>query len=64
MEINKDTPVEEIVREKPSSIEIFRKFGIEVIICGEVVWDSLGELCEKHNVNPEILINEILKLDK
>ena len=64
MEINQDTPVEKIVEAYPKSIEIFRKYGINVIICGEVVWDSIGEVCRKNGVEPELVIREITDLKK
>lgn len=62
MEINKNTSVEEIVRKYPKSIDVFKKFNMEVIVCGEIVWDSLGELCEKHGVDFNSVLIELKKL--
>lgn len=61
MEIDKDTPVEEIIAKNPSSVEVFKRFGMEVIICGEVVWDSVGQLCEKYGVDVDIFLAELKK---
>lgn len=61
MKINKDTPVDKIVEEYPHSVSIFQKYGINVIVCGQVVWHSLGELCEENGVDPDRIINDIVQ---
>jgi iron-sulfur cluster repair protein YtfE (RIC family) len=62
MEITKDTTIEEIIEKCPKSLEIFKKYNITVFICGEVVWDTIGGVCEKNAINFEKISEEIKNL--
>ncbi len=58
-DINEQTPVDSLVEKYPWSVEIFQKHGINVIICGQPVWDSIEEVCKNNSVDPSIIIAEI-----
>ncbi|PIS47293.1 MAG: hypothetical protein COT17_04170 [Elusimicrobia bacterium CG08_land_8_20_14_0_20_51_18] len=62
MEINENTSVEEILRLCPETLRVFEKFKLQVFICGEPVWDTLGQLCETKDVRTEELVEELKKI--
>ncbi|MCX8074306.1 MAG: hypothetical protein N2749_01805 [Clostridia bacterium] len=62
MNITPDTSVESIIEKYPETICVFKKYDIEVIICGQVVWDNIGELCLKNGINSEIIIQELKEI--
>lgn len=62
MDINPQTSVESIVEKYPDSIKVFQKYNINIIICGQIVWDSLEDICKKNGVDVNIIIKEIKDL--
>jgi len=62
MEITKDTSVEEIINKCSKSLEVFKKYGIVVFVCGEPVWDTLAGVCQKAGIQVDIIISEIKKV--
>lgn len=59
MKINAKTRVEEIINSCPESLAVFRKFGLEVFVCGEPVWDDLGTVCRKKGVDMAKVVKEL-----
>lgn len=47
MQISKDITIEELIEEKPSSIDYLKDKGIRCIRCGEPVWGTLEEAAEE-----------------
>ncbi len=61
MEITENTYIEDIINNCPDTISIFSKYNIQVIICGEVVWDTIKGIAEKNNIDKEKIIDELKK---
>lgn len=59
MKVEEDTKVEEVVRKFPSTIDVFMKFDIKPIKCGDVVWSTVGEEADKVGIDVKELIQEL-----
>ena len=59
MEINAKTSVEEIINSCPESLNVFKKYGLEVFVCGEPVWDDLGTVCRRKGADTEKVAKEL-----
>ncbi len=51
MQIDADTPIEELVAELPASVRILRQRGLVCIRCGEPFWGTLGELAASKGIS-------------
>jgi len=49
--ITKRTPVEEIVEANPEAAQIFLRWGLPCLTCGEPFWGSIEELAQQHHFN-------------
>jgi len=47
MEVTKDTYIEELVEDKPKSVNYLMDKGIKCIACGEPIWGTLEEAAEQ-----------------
>ncbi len=61
-DISPETSVEEIVSDCPKSLEVFGRFGLEVYVCGQPVWDNLEQLCSKKKADLRALMSELRKV--
>src|SRR5690606_20969307 len=61
MEILQSRTVADVVTENIKAAHIFKKYGID-FCCGGGV--SIKRACEKANVDPELLINELIDLEQ
>jgi len=59
MNINSQTSIEELIEICPKAIEIFQKYNINVFLCSEPVWDTISGICEKSNVDINLILSEI-----
>lgn len=50
IDIKEDSLIEDILSKCPKSIDVFKKYNIQVIICDEVVWDNLRDIANKNGV--------------
>ena len=50
MDVDADTPVEELVAQLPASVRILREYDLVCIRCGEPFWGTLGELAADKGV--------------
>lgn len=61
--IKPEDRVEDIVVRYPKSVNIFFKYGIPAIACGEPIWGTIKENAEKYGVKDiEKLIEELNSL--
>ncbi|TET97944.1 MAG: DUF1858 domain-containing protein [Candidatus Stahlbacteria bacterium] len=60
--INGDVTIEDVVRLHPDSIDVFMKFGIKPIVCGDPMWGTINEEAKKANVDINILLKELNKI--
>jgi hypothetical protein len=42
------TTVEEVLEQKPGTARVFVEMGLPCFVCGEPVWGTVAELCERH----------------
>jgi len=59
MQITKDSPVEEVLREYPSLSKTFIKIGLPCQVCGQAFWGTIEELAQQNNVDPENLVKKL-----
>ncbi|MEF3279517.1 MAG: hypothetical protein K6357_00915 [Elusimicrobiota bacterium] len=59
MEINENVFLEDIMNNCPDAINVFINNNLNVMVCGEVVWDTLGNFCKKNNVSLDKIISEL-----
>jgi len=60
--ITKDMTVEEIVERYPKAVEVFMRFNIPCLVCGEPIWGTLEETARKYNVRIDELLEELNKI--
>ena len=60
-EIDAKTSVEEILDSCPKALSVFNAFGLEVYVCGQPVWETIEDLCQKKNADINALILELKK---
>ncbi len=53
MKITKETTIEDLIEEVPSSVKYLMEEGIRCIVCGEPIWGSLEEAAEEKNFKVE-----------
>ncbi|HID32548.1 MAG TPA: DUF1858 domain-containing protein [bacterium (Candidatus Stahlbacteria)] len=61
--ITKETPVEELIARHPEAVKIFIRHGLPCLVCGEPFWGTVGELASKHDVDLDILLEELNQLE-
>ncbi len=60
MEINYDTPIEDIVSRCDGVIKICLEYGLSCLACGEPIWSTLGEAMDDQGIkNKEELLEKI-----
>ncbi len=47
--INEQTPVEDIVAEHPEATQIFLRWGLPCVTCGEPFWGTIEELAKQNH---------------
>ncbi|MEO0096033.1 MAG: disulfide oxidoreductase [candidate division WOR-3 bacterium] len=57
--ITKDTLIEEILGKSPEKARIFVEMGAPCLVCGEPFWGTVKELCEKYQVDVDILLKRL-----
>jgi iron-sulfur cluster repair protein YtfE (RIC family) len=62
MDINPQTSIEELIEKCPKSLDVFKKYNIRVLVCGEPVWDTISEVCEKSNQDVNLVLSDIKKV--
>ncbi|MEO0086411.1 MAG: DUF1858 domain-containing protein [candidate division WOR-3 bacterium] len=50
--VDQNTTIEDLLERYPSMAGVFVRLGLPCLVCGEPVWGTVGELCEKHGRNP------------
>ncbi len=60
--ITKDMTVEEVVERYPKAVEVFMRFNIPCLVCGEPIWGTLEETARKYNVRIDELLEELNKI--
>ncbi len=45
--ITKDTPIEDLIRDIPSSISYMMEKGVKCLACGEPVWGTLESIAKE-----------------
>jgi len=53
VKITKETTIEDLIEEVPSSVKYLMEEGIRCIVCGEPIWGSLQEAAEEKNFKIE-----------
>jgi len=51
MQITKESTIEDLIDEVPSSVKYLMVEGIRCIVCGEPIWGSLEEAAEEKGFN-------------
>jgi len=51
MQITKESTIEDLIEEVPSSVKYLMVEGIRCIVCGEPIWGSLEEAAEEKGFN-------------
>ncbi len=60
--IQRETTIEEIVREYPELIRPLMEYGIKCVLCGEPIWGTLEENArEKGITNVDQIIDDLNK---
>jgi len=49
--ITKDMTVEEVLEKFPQMVEVFMKFNVPCLVCGEPLWGTIEEVAKKYNVD-------------
>jgi len=62
--ILEDAYIEEVVRAYPKSVDIFMDFGINAIVCGDVIWGTIKEEAERVELSEEKLKDLLDALNK
>lgn len=57
--ITKDTLIEELLGKSPEKARVFVEMGVPCLVCGEPFWGTVGELCEKYQVDVDILLKRL-----
>lgn len=57
--ITKSMTIEEIVEKYPKTVDVFMKFNIPCLVCGEPIWGTLEETARKYNVEIDKLLEEL-----
>lgn len=61
-QVTKDTPIEELVDKKPSSVKYLLQQGLACIVCGEPVWGTIETLAKSKGFGDddiERFVNEL-----
>jgi len=64
MQIERDTPIEEIVETSSQAVAYLRKNGIHCVVCGEPVWGTLEELAQSKGFSEAEIDNFVKELNK
>lgn len=57
--ITEDSRIEDILRDSPEKTKIFIEFGVPCLVCGEPFWGTVKELCERYQVDVNILLKRL-----
>ena len=50
MKVTEDTSIEDLVEDRPKAVRYLLDKNVVCIKCGEPVWDTVGELLERHGI--------------
>lgn len=53
MKITKESTIEDLIEEVPTSVKYLMEEGIRCIVCGEPIWGSLEEAAEEKGFKAE-----------
>ncbi len=53
MKAGPDTVIEELLESHPELNRVFVRLGLPCFVCGEPVWGTVGELCERLHQDPD-----------
>ncbi len=62
--ITRKSKIEDILRDFPEKTGIFVQMGIPCLVCGEPFWGTVEELCERYNVDIDLLLKKLNNNDK
>lgn len=57
--IDGDTHVDQILAKYPALSKVFIELGLPCLVCGEAFWGTITELCSRHSVNVEKLLERL-----
>jgi len=59
MDITEDTKIEDLLKTYPSLVRVFIAHGLPCLVCGNPFWGTIGELCEKHERDINMLLKKL-----
>lgn len=59
--ITKNTLIGEIVESHPKSVRVLLNHGMECVGCHIALWESVEQVAQDHNVDPDSLVKELNK---
>ncbi|MGQ9465221.1 MAG: DUF1858 domain-containing protein [bacterium] len=62
--ITKDSKIEDILRNFPEKTGLFVQMGLPCLVCGEPFWGTLEELCNRYNVDIDVVLKRLNENDK
>uniref|UniRef100_A0A7C6AGY4 DUF1858 domain-containing protein n=1 Tax=candidate division WOR-3 bacterium TaxID=2052148 RepID=A0A7C6AGY4_UNCW3 len=57
--ITGESRIEDILRDSPEKARIFVEFGVPCLVCGEPFWGTVRELCERYQVDVNMLLKKL-----
>lgn len=57
--ITRDMVIEEIIRQYPQTIDVFKRFGLECMHCQIASYEDLAGGAEVHHVDVDQLLDEL-----
>ena len=55
--VTPDSSVEDVLAANPHAAADFVALGLPCFVCGEPAWGTVGELCDRHGKNVEVVLS-------
>jgi hybrid cluster-associated redox disulfide protein len=57
--ISKETLIEDLVKDHPTTVKVFTRHKLPCIVCGEPLWGTVGENAERYGADLEALLSDL-----
>jgi hypothetical protein len=57
--ISKESLVEDLVKDYPTTVKVFARHKMPCIVCGEPLWGTVGENAARYGANLEDLLRDL-----
>lgn len=57
--ITRKSKIEDVLRDFPEKVRIFVQMGLPCFVCGEPFWGTIEELCNRYNVDIDVVLKKL-----